>query len=99
MSLSRKEYLIGKYNVAGPRYTSYPTVPFWDVANFNAEVWKNSLATFGKEEISENQRNKKGAEINLSAPASGRSSRPAYLCNIRVRLSATRISSTAPARL
>ena len=54
MSLSRKEYLIGKYNVAGPRYTSYPTVPFWDVANFNAEVWKNSLATFGKEEISEN---------------------------------------------
>ena len=22
--------LIQKYNIAGPRYTSYPTVPFWD---------------------------------------------------------------------
>jgi len=22
--------LIRKYNVAGPRYTSYPTVPYWD---------------------------------------------------------------------
>lgn len=22
--------LINKYNVPGPRYTSYPTVPYWD---------------------------------------------------------------------
>ncbi len=22
--------LIAKYNVPGPRYTSYPTVPFWE---------------------------------------------------------------------
>ena len=22
--------LIQKYNIPGPRYTSYPTVPFWD---------------------------------------------------------------------
>lgn len=21
--------LIDKYNIAGPRYTSYPTVPYW----------------------------------------------------------------------
>src|ERR1700691_6816312 len=24
--------LIAKYDVAGPRYTSYPTVPYWDRA-------------------------------------------------------------------
>jgi oxygen-independent coproporphyrinogen-3 oxidase len=22
--------LLAKYDVAGPRYTSYPTVPYWD---------------------------------------------------------------------
>lgn len=22
--------LVNKYNVAGPRYTSYPTVPYWN---------------------------------------------------------------------
>jgi oxygen-independent coproporphyrinogen-3 oxidase len=27
-------HLIDKYNVAVPRYTSYPTVPYWDNDNF-----------------------------------------------------------------
>jgi len=31
--------LIAKYNVPGPRYTSYPTVPYWDVDGFGAEKW------------------------------------------------------------
>ncbi|WP_417860281.1 oxygen-independent coproporphyrinogen III oxidase [Winogradskyella sediminis] len=35
--------LIQKYNVAGPRYTSYPTVPYWDLASFSLEGWKASL--------------------------------------------------------
>lgn len=35
--------LIEKYNVPGPRYTSYPTVPYWDNATFSNEKWKNSL--------------------------------------------------------
>lgn len=35
--------LIDKYNIPGPRYTSYPTVPFWDEANFTADLWKNSV--------------------------------------------------------
>lgn len=35
--------LIQKYNVPGPRYTSYPTVPFWDVANFSKEQWIQSF--------------------------------------------------------
>ncbi|WOC50759.1 oxygen-independent coproporphyrinogen III oxidase [Bergeyella porcorum] len=35
--------LIDKYNIPGPRYTSYPTVPFWDDNSFSAELWKNSV--------------------------------------------------------
>lgn len=31
--------LIGKYDVAGPRYTSYPTVPYWDLGSFSSEGW------------------------------------------------------------
>lgn len=35
--------LIHKYNVAGPRYTSYPTVPYWDTTTFSLQQWKASL--------------------------------------------------------
>jgi oxygen-independent coproporphyrinogen-3 oxidase len=35
--------LIQKYNVPGPRYTSYPTVPYWDDDNFSNEIWVNTL--------------------------------------------------------
>lgn len=39
--------LIQKYNVPGPRYTSYPTVPYWEENTFSFENWKNSfLKTF-----------------------------------------------------
>lgn len=31
--------LIQKYNVPGPRYTSYPTVPFWDLETYDASKW------------------------------------------------------------
>jgi len=34
--------LIQKYNVPGPRYTSYPTVPYWD-DTFNARVWERTF--------------------------------------------------------
>jgi oxygen-independent coproporphyrinogen III oxidase len=37
--------LINKYNVAGPRYTSYPTVPFWDNSTFNEKEWIDSIQT------------------------------------------------------
>ncbi len=36
-------FLINKYNVAGPRYTSYPTVPYWDQGNFSIEEYKKTL--------------------------------------------------------
>ncbi len=35
--------LISKYNVAGPRYTSYPTVPYWNNDTFSLKMWKASL--------------------------------------------------------
>ncbi|WP_458629252.1 oxygen-independent coproporphyrinogen III oxidase [Winogradskyella sp. PC D3.3] len=35
--------LINKYNVAGPRYTSYPTVPYWNSDTFSLAQWKDSL--------------------------------------------------------
>ncbi len=35
--------LVNKYNIPGPRYTSYPTVPFWDESGFSAEQWKESV--------------------------------------------------------
>ena len=31
--------LIQKYNIPGPRYTSYPTVPFWDNEGFTKQGW------------------------------------------------------------
>lgn len=35
--------LIKKYDVAGPRYTSYPTVPFWQTEKFSEKLWKTKL--------------------------------------------------------
>ena len=37
------DQLIAKYNVPGPRYTSYPTVPYWDENSFTTGGWKESL--------------------------------------------------------
>lgn len=35
--------LISKYNVPAPRYTSYPTVPYWDEDTFDTDAYKNTL--------------------------------------------------------
>lgn len=35
--------LIRKYNVPGPRYTSYPTVPFWNEQEFTTTDWESTL--------------------------------------------------------
>lgn len=35
--------LIRKYNVAAPRYTSYPTVPYWDTARFGVQDFEHRL--------------------------------------------------------
>jgi oxygen-independent coproporphyrinogen-3 oxidase len=40
-----KEYLklAEKYNIPAPRYTSYPTMPYWDTDAFNLTAWQNSV--------------------------------------------------------
>jgi oxygen-independent coproporphyrinogen-3 oxidase len=38
-----KNSLLQKYNVPGPRYTSYPTVPYWNETDFNYEIWIETL--------------------------------------------------------
>lgn len=38
-----KSFLINKYNVSGPRYTSYPTVPYWDDSSFTSELYLHTL--------------------------------------------------------
>nr|PZN50126.1 MAG: oxygen-independent coproporphyrinogen III oxidase [Bacteroidota bacterium] len=37
------ERLIRKYDVPVPRYTSYPTVPHWNVQDFNPESWQDAV--------------------------------------------------------
>ena len=43
------KHLIQKYNIPGPRYTSYPTVPFWDKKGIDLEDWKQSTVRAFKE--------------------------------------------------
>lgn len=43
--------LIQKYNIPGPRYTSYPTVPYWDNETFSKEKW---ITTFKQSFIESN---------------------------------------------
>ncbi|WP_066759650.1 oxygen-independent coproporphyrinogen III oxidase [Crocinitomix algicola] len=37
------DQLIQKYNIPGPRYTSYPTVPYWDETGISIENWKKTF--------------------------------------------------------
>ncbi len=44
-----KTSLIQKYNVPGPRYTSYPTVPYWEDTPFSYQHWIDTLKkSFGE---------------------------------------------------
>ncbi|MDM1397869.1 oxygen-independent coproporphyrinogen III oxidase [Myroides odoratimimus] len=55
--------LIQKYNVPGPRYTSYPTVPYWDETSFSADKWIDSLK---RSFVESNQ--KEGISIYIHLP-------------------------------
>ena len=54
--MNSKNLLIQKYNVPGPRYTSYPTVPFWKNDKLTQKEWIDSINvnrnTFHSDEIS-----------------------------------------------
>ena len=46
--------LVQKYNIPGPRYTSYPTVPYWNEELFHVEEWKATvLQSFNESNNSE----------------------------------------------
>lgn len=47
--MKRDTYLVSKYNVPGPRYTSYPTVPYWDADSFSVAGWKKTLQNSTKD--------------------------------------------------
>jgi oxygen-independent coproporphyrinogen-3 oxidase len=55
--------LIQKYNVAAPRYTSYPTVPYWDENSFDLDSWKALLKTSFQE-----SNDKDGISIYIHLP-------------------------------
>lgn len=55
--------LVTKYNISGPRYTSYPTVPYWDEASFTAEQWITTLRRSFKE-----SNDKEGISIYIHLP-------------------------------
>lgn len=56
------ENLIKKYNVAAPRYTSYPTVPYWDVANWDQQQWFTTVRK------SYNESNDHGISLYIHLP-------------------------------
>lgn len=42
--------LLNRYDVPAPRYTSYPTVPYWEPETLTTEAWKKAVVnTFKKE--------------------------------------------------
>ncbi len=50
MPHSMNTHLIQKYNIPSPRYTSYPTVPYWNTAEFDKdEHLKRLVASYKKD--------------------------------------------------
>ena len=46
--------LIQKYNIPGPRYTSYPTVPYWEEGSITPAIWQDTaIRAFDESNASE----------------------------------------------
>ena len=56
-------FLIKKYNVPGPRYTSYPTVPYWNEKGISVNDWIKTFQDSFKESNSD-----KGISIYIHLP-------------------------------
>ena len=61
--LKMMKNLIQKYNVAGPRYTSYPTVPYWDSEGFSFGEYKQRLKNSFRE-----SNDKEGISLYIHLP-------------------------------
>jgi len=55
--------LIQKYNIPGPRYTSYPTVPYWNKEGISKKTW---VETFQRSFAESNQ--KEGISLYIHLP-------------------------------
>jgi len=55
--------LIRKYNIPGPRYTSYPSVPFWEENTFSIGQWRQSFIKSFEE-----SNNKDGISLYIHLP-------------------------------
>src|SRR5512140_1504409 len=55
--------LLRKYNVPGPRYTSYPTVPYWE-SNPTEEQWIESI----HHALVESEKRRVGAALYIHIP-------------------------------
>jgi len=56
------ENLIKKYNTTAPRYTSYPTMPFWNSASFSVKSYKLGIAQHFEEQ------NQNGISLYIHLP-------------------------------
>lgn len=45
--------LLTKYDVPTPRYTSYPTVPYWNFSSLDSSKWKHSVVNTFRSENAE----------------------------------------------
>lgn len=61
--MNSKPELIRKYNIPGPRYTSYPTVPYWDKTP-TEEEWVSSI----EKSLSESRAEGRGAAVYIHIP-------------------------------
>lgn len=57
------QQLIQKYNIPGPRYTSYPTVPYWNEDGIAVEEWKQTMI-----QAFEESNQKEGISIYIHLP-------------------------------
>ena len=58
-----KHDLFQKYNIPVPRYTSYPTVPFWDNHSYSVETWARHIANLDSETLTQ-----KGISLYIHLP-------------------------------
>lgn len=59
-----KSSMIQKYNVPGPRYTSYPTVPYWNEEAFLYQNWIDTL----KKSFAESNSKEGGISLYIHLP-------------------------------
>lgn len=63
ISSTQQTHLLKKYDVPVPRYTSYPTMPYWDTSNFDTAKWTEAVKRSFEE-----SNNTKGISLYIHLP-------------------------------